>query len=152
MHALAVAAILALVSALAPAPARAELEPWDQEKVTALATQLAPAVREARRAVQRDPASPDRSNPGMRRYLDAVRRVETSSGRLATALQNGQGREQTQRTAELLRQHVRDAELRGAQVPTSRRSEVKIEPVKVLLDQLAPFWFEEPRQLAPPPA
>ncbi len=121
----------------------AELQPWDQEKVTGLATRLASAATEARRAARRDPSVATARDPRTRRFLDAMRRLERTTQQLATALQNGRGREETESIAIRIRGLVRDARQAAVGIPKSLQTQADIAPAEALLQQLAPFYFRE---------
>ena len=118
-----------------------ELAPWDQEEVTALAVQLASAVSDARDAVRRDPVIVGSRDARVLRYLDSVRRVETATLQLATALEKGQGREETRDTAARVRRLVRDARQHGSGLPQSVQTRDRIAPAAELMERLAPYYF-----------
>ncbi|MGI9590794.1 MAG: hypothetical protein ACR2P8_05460 [Myxococcota bacterium] len=129
--------------ACASAAPQGDLKPWDQEQVTLLAVNLASAATDARNAARRDPnvaASRDRR---VLRYLDALRRVETGTIQLATALQSGQGREQTEPIATRVRGFVRDARQHGFALPQTIQTRDAIAPAEKLLEELAPYWFPQ---------
>ena len=137
--------LLASLVALACASSapQGDLEPWDQERVTLLAVNLASAASDARNAARRDPNVVGSRDRRVLRYLDALRRVETATRQLATALQNGQGREATESIAVRVRGAVRDARQHGFALPQTVQTKDAIAPAAELLEQLAPYWFPQ---------
>ena len=119
------------------------------DKTDALATQLAQAVRDARRAARRDPSIVGSRERRVLRYLDALRRLETATGQLASALERGRGREDTESIAIRVRGFVRDAEQHGSGLPQSIQTKEQIAPARALLEQLAPFYFAGPAGSSP---
>ncbi len=142
-----------LCTVLAGEAPAGELRPWDQAEATDIATRMATAISEARRAARRDPSVATTRDRRTRRFLDAIRRLETAAMQLATALQNGQGREQTESIALRVRQFLRNAEQAAVGIPKTLQTQADIAPALTLLEQLAPFYFptDAPPATADPP-
>ncbi len=81
-----------------PAPADLKLAKWNQERVTAIATDLAKAVEQLRKAVRDSPVGKtvgSGQENAMLRMNDRLRLLRTETRYLASELQNGVGREGT---------------------------------------------------------
>ena len=135
--------LASLACAGSGSPPAEDLAPWDQEEATALAVQLASAASDARTAARQQPGLVGSSEPRVVRYLDALRRFETATRQLATALQNGQGREETRPIAVRVRRLARDARQHGSGLPQTLRTVGAIAPAENLLRDLSRFYFPE---------
>ncbi|MDJ0848202.1 MAG: hypothetical protein QNK04_07490 [Myxococcota bacterium] len=122
------------------APAQ-ELQPWDQEAVTGIATRMSAAITEARRAARRDPSVADTRDRRTLRFLESIRRLETAAKQLAAALQEGQGREQTESIALRVRKFLRNAEQAAVGIPKTLQTAASVAPALELLAQIAPYYF-----------
>jgi hypothetical protein len=140
-HFFAVAALLAI--GLAPGAAFADLEPWNQEEVTALAKALHVAVKDVRQSLRREPAEglagPARAR---QRMLEILKVLEKSCGQLAARLEGGDGREETLNIAKKIRSLVRDAETEGRKFMTTQQTDERVAPAEQALDGLTPYYFE----------
>lgn len=137
---------LALAAAVLLSTTAGALEAWDQEKVTALANELATAVREAKNATRKDVYLRDTvrmGDPVIVSYQESIDGIDKSARQLARRLGEGEGREQTLNIAKKIRSLVRDAETAGAKIMKTAWTEEKLQPAEDLLDQLAPYYFDE---------
>jgi hypothetical protein len=146
-------AALAVASAVAvpgAAGAAAQLA-WDQAKVTEIAQELPKAASDLRAALRKEPAPTAGSVGGRRAYYqltDTVRRIERESKQLATALESGQGHDQTLPVMQNLSMLVRDARTQARRI---FRTESLMKPIaagRAILDRLAPYYDMKP---LPPP-
>ncbi len=131
---------------IAPSVATAELLPWDQEKVTAIAAELTPATGALRQSLRQKPP-PTLGQTGRRafwRLRDQLRSIETTSRRLHNALLAGEGREETFPIYRRMIVTVRDAARELNRVPTVKPVEENVETVAFMLKRLRPFFEENP--------
>ena len=126
--------------------ASAELTPWNQEQVTAIAGKLVEATSDLRTTLRQQPP-PTLGQPGKRAFhqlRDDVSSIHATAGRLQTALGEGATRDETLPTYRRMISSVRSAsdELRRIQLgePVSG----KIEAAAAVLRELRPFYEEEP--------
>ena len=137
----AVAALVAI--GLAPGAAFADLEPWNQEEVTALAKALHVAVKEVRQSMRREPVEnvvgPAKARQQM---LETLKVLEKSCGQLAGRLEAGAGHEETLNIAKKIRSLVRDAETHGRKLMTTQQTDARVAPAEQALAGLAPYYFE----------
>ena len=134
---------LMLFAAIPTSRAEEERLPWDQERVSALARQLAGALAEVRVAARRDPAlfNGIRSrNPTHVRLMDSLRRLETSSRQLASSLEAGGGFDETLPIAKRIATRLRDARVAASGLTTTRWTQERVEPAMALVRQIEPFY------------
>ena len=140
-------ASLALALSLIAAPvATAELQPWNQEKVTAIAGELQPATRALRESLRRQPP-PTLGQAGKRafwRLRDQLRSIESTSRRLHNALLAGEGHEESFPIYRRMITLVRDAARELNRIPTQKPVEEHIETVAGVLKRLRPFYEKDP--------
>ena len=131
---------------IAPSVATAELQPWDQEKVTEIAAELPPATRALRESLRQKPplAMSQASRRAFWRLRDQLRSIETTSRRLHNALLAGEGREETFPIYRRMIVTVRDAARELNRVPTVKPVEENVETVAFMLKRLRPFFEENP--------
>ena len=134
------------ISLIAASVATAELLPWDQEKVTAIAAELAPATRALRESLRRQPP-PTLGQAGKRafwRLRDQLRSIDSTSRRLHNALLAGEGHEETFSIYRRLITTARGAARELNRMPILKPVEAHIETVAGLLKRLRPFYEEDP--------
>jgi hypothetical protein len=137
-----VAAVLAAL-ALAPRAALAELEPWDQERVTALAQALHVAVKDVRQAVRREPVEGiGGPRKAKEQLLETLRVLEMSANQLAKNLGEGGGQAETLPIAQKIRTLVRDARMYASRFMTTAAMQERIGPAQRALNDLGPYYFE----------
>ncbi|MCG8591602.1 MAG: hypothetical protein MJE66_20080 [Proteobacteria bacterium] len=134
---------LALFAALALLPvstAWAEAN-WNQERVTAIAVELAQSVKELRANARKNPDAPI---GGPRRAQHAAREdlrlMENSSKHLVAQLEKGDGREETRAIYKRLQSLRRDAEENGRKARIPDDTLGKITATQDLLRRLAPYY------------
>ncbi len=126
--------------------ATAELLPWDQEKVTAIAAELPPATRALRESLRRQPprTSGQAGRRAFWRLRDQLRSIEATSRRLHNALVAGEGREETFPIYRRMITTVRDAARELNRTPTVKPVEEHIETVAGVVKRLRPFYEKAP--------
>ena len=137
-----------LAFALLAAPVAAEhheqaAPEWDQEKVTALARQLAESAQKLQREMARHKTQAQVGSGqarAMLQFRDNVRVARDVSRSLANALGNGQNREQTTSTYRRLMTLVRDARETGRRLFIQEPALGHIADANAALDGLAPFY------------
>ena len=130
---------------LVPGTAVADLQAWDQEAVSALASDLAGAIKAVRGAARNEPTLRDRSNTTGRsaeQYLDNLRQLETATRRLATRLGNGEDREQTLNVARRIGTLLRNAQENGRRLMLTQPSFDEIDKAVAVIRQLSPFYTD----------
>ena len=138
-------AVSALALALLAASAAAELAPWDQARVTALAAQLVPAASELYDAFYKQPPPPStpRSRRDYERLKREIRHIRTQARGLAADLERGEGREQTLAPYQSLMTSVRWARERARSVFTTKDVEERAAALGRILGELAPYYDSE---------
>jgi hypothetical protein len=146
MTTFALGAAFALALAAVPLAARAELAKWDQQRVTAIAVELAEAVSKASLEVDKQKGS--RVDVGKERayyeFREDMRLAKNTSRHLSRELEGGQGREETYPTFRRLKTLRNDAaeNARRADMPDS--TVASITAAGELLLRLRPYYEEEP--------
>ncbi len=116
---------------------------WDQERVTALAQQLADAVKDLRFTVR---GSPDQPVGGQRRAQYAAREdlrlLQSQTRRLAALLDQGEAKDETFSVFRRIEQIRRSAEDNGARAMISEAIMEKIGAARKILSELEPFYAE----------
>jgi hypothetical protein len=135
----------------APAPALAELAPWDQAKVRGLAEQLEDATKSLYDTFYKQPTPGAASGQAQdyRRLKQEVRRVRLEASELASALGKGEGREDTMPIYETLMVKVRDARELAGRVFTTQDVQQRASTVRQLLNQLSPYYDPDAVPLQP---
>jgi hypothetical protein len=130
--------------ALFPARAISEDVAWDQARVTALAGQLSEQVKALRSATRKEPQVISASNASKQRatslYLDTLKKLDRTSGKLARQLTAGEDREQTVGTARRIDSLLRDARDQGRKLYTTDWTTQHIEPLASVVAELRTFY------------
>lgn len=142
--------VCALVTGLS-ATARAELAAWDQAKVTALAKQLEEGSKALYDTFYKQPPPNIGSGHSQdyRRLKQEVRRVKSEARELASALEKGEGREDTQPIYDQLMEIVRSARDNARRVFTTQDVQARASEVRQTLNQLAPYYDPDAAPLQP---
>lgn len=141
-------AVALSIAVLGAASARAEDQPermpvkWDQARVTQYAKELNAAVTDALKQVRKSPTQTAVSQRQVWYDMkESLRLLENSTGRLQTALQKGEGAEETRATFDRIELLRKDAE------ETGRKSMIP-DPVLAALvkagaihNQMRPYYF-----------
>jgi leucyl-tRNA synthetase len=138
--ALGAAALLGLASP----SATAESATWDQAKVTAIAKELADAVKDLKDVVRQNP---DQVSGPQRRAQYAAREdlrlLSNTTRHLAMELERGEGREATLPVYRRVQTLRRDAEEDGRKAMIQTSTMEKIAVAEEILARLAPYYAEE---------
>ena len=154
-RAVGLALLLPLFGSSAHAQAAA---PWDQKQVTAIAVQLERALRDLRVTVRRNPQVSATTLQRRTQFeaRESLRFLVTTSQRLASQLQAGEGLDATLPTFRRLMMFRRDAERAGRRANIQAPTLERIVAAQTLIDQLMPFYGqavteEEAAEKAPTP-
>jgi hypothetical protein len=136
--------IAAAALLLAPATAAADLQTWDQEKVSALASELAEAIKAVRGAALNEPTLRGGGTGGRasQQYLDSLKQLERSTAKLATRLGEGEDREQSLNVARRIGTLLRDAQESGRRLMLTQSSFDEIDRAVAVIQQLSPFYTD----------
>jgi hypothetical protein len=135
---------LALAAALLLAPALASAQAqWDQEKVTAIAEELAASLKDLRITLRTEPDQPPgRMHVAQYAAREDVRLLVNTTQRLAAALKEGEGQLETlpiyRRIVDIRRDAEENAKRGDAPAPTRER----IEKSREILARLAPYYTD----------
>lgn len=134
-----------------PATADAELIPWDQTKVTALAQQLEQKSTALYDTFYKQPVPSIGSGHSQdyRRLKQEVRRIRSEARELASALEKGESREDTLPIYEQLMEIVRSARDNARRVFTTQDVQARAGEVRQTLNQLAPYYDPDAVPLQP---
>ena len=141
-----VSLLVGIALMLTAALANAELKPWDQENVTALAGELHRKTKDMRAAVRRVPP-PTLGQPGQRafhRLRDELGAIEATARRLHKALADGATREESFPTYRRLIRAVRNASEEVPRLGGGRDAAPKLASAAEVLRQLRQYYEEEP--------
>jgi hypothetical protein len=112
--------------------------------VTALAGQLSEQVKALRSATRKEPQVISASNASKQRatslYLDTLKKLDRTSGKLARQLTAGEDREQTVGTARRIDSLLRDARDQGRKLYTTDWTTQHIEPLASVVAELRTFY------------
>ena len=147
----AAAAAAWVLFALAPGAARAELEPWEQAKVTELAKQLAVATAELSRSFRLQPP-PQLGSPQRLTFFridQEVRHLRRESSSLARALERGADRDQAQGSYESLMETVRRTRDKARRLFTTAEIAERADAALAILNQLRPYFEADAQPLEP---
>jgi hypothetical protein len=136
--------ITAAVLLFAPASAVADLQAWDQEKVSALAAELAEAIKAVRGAALNEPSLRGGGTSGRasQQYLDNLKQLERSTAKLATRLGEGDDREQSLNVARRVGTLLRDTQESGRRLMLTQSSFDEIDRAVAVIHQLSPFYTD----------
>ena len=140
------ASLLSMVALLFTATlASAELTPWNQEQVTAIAAELLEATTDLRDTLRRQPP-PTLGQPGKRAFhqlRDDVTSIQATARRLHTALGEGATRDETLPTYRRMISSVRSASDELRRIQLGEPVAGKIEATAAVLRRLRPYYEEE---------
>jgi hypothetical protein len=125
----------------------AELATWDQEKVTAIAGDLAQAAQELRDALRREPTPTIGGRPGRRAFFalrEEVHVLASASRRLHNALGEGAGLDETYPTYRRLLVTARRGERELRRVGLGEPVSGKIEATADAIRRIRPYYEAEP--------
>jgi hypothetical protein len=143
---LSAAVAAALLTAVVPALAGAELKPWDQEEVTRLAKDLSEAVSNVRQITLKDPTMKGAGQINRRaaeEYLDTLKALETACEQILRKLEAGEDLEKTMGVARKIGMLLRDAQTNGRKLMISQPESEAIEVAIAALDKISPYYSEE---------
>jgi hypothetical protein len=131
--------------------ARAELTPWDQAKVAALAKQLETSTKDLYDTFYKQPVPQAGSGQGQdyRRLKQEVRRLQSEARELSNALAKREGREDTLPIYEHLMEVVRSVRDSSRRVFTTADVQSRASATRQLLNQLAPYYDPDAAPLEP---
>ena len=141
------------VSLLAPS-AKGELAAWDQAKVTTLAKDLATATDALYETFMQQPPPPNPGSTQSESYYRLEHRVwmlRTEARVLVKSLEDGDAREQTELTYEMLMSHARSARYEAQSVFVAKDVGERAAAVRGVLNQLGPYYDPDFRTLSPDP-
>ena len=127
----------AAVLTLAPPPTLAAQQPWDQQKVTEIASQLAEAVSGVYNEFRMQPEASIASMQASARYRlqDELRLLENETRELARQLKSGEGLDATQPIYERIGVVARDAR-------ENARKQLTVEPIQRRVDRAEELWAQ----------
>ena len=132
-----------LAACLLAAPARASAEPvaWNQERVAAIASELAQALERLKASAERDAEQPsvvqERRRQGV---LADLRRLGSLSADLAARLKAGQGWRETSGIYQEIQTVRRQAREAGRELLTPDSTAADIVAARGMLERLAPYY------------
>jgi len=143
-------AIVFGVALLAPA-AGAELAAWDAAKVGDIAKQLVPATQALYDTFykQLPPMGGSGQTRDFSRLKLVIRHLKSEAQELSSALERGEGHDETFPIYESLMQDVRDAQEIGARIFATEDLKQKASVARGLLNQLGPHYDPEFETLVP---
>jgi hypothetical protein len=123
------------------ANARAEVTPWDQAKVTALAQQLEIATNELNETFRRQPVNPgSMQSRAFYRLRHEIRNLRRESRSLARSLQNGAGHDETLPSFTSMMQTVAAARDEAPRVFSSADVAQRADATLEILKQISPYY------------
>ena len=127
----------AAVLTLTPTPTLAVQQPWDQQKVTQIASQLAEAVSGVYDEFRMQPAITIASMQANARYKlqDELRLLESETRELARQLKSGEGLDATQPIYDRIGGVAREAR-------EYARKQLVVEPVQKRVDRAEELWAQ----------
>jgi hypothetical protein len=123
----------------------AELQAWNQEEASALASELADAIKAVRAAALKEPSLRGAGNTTGRasqQFLDTLKKLESATRKLATRLGDGENREQTLNMARRIGTLLRDAQESGRRLMLTKPSFDAIDAAVAVIHRLSPFYSE----------
>lgn len=131
----------------------AEPVAWNQQAVTAIAANLAKSVMDVHCEVKKDPSA-GLGSPTRRAQYQAredLKFLVSVSRRLASQLAAGEDKDATLPTFSRLQMIRRDAEEAGRKAHIPPPELEKVASARALLDQLAPYYEDDPPAASQPP-
>ena len=127
----------AAVLTLTPLPTLAAQQPWDQQKVTEIASQLAEAVSGEYNEYRMQPEASIASMQACARYRlqDELRLLENETRERARQLKSGEGLDATQPIYERIGAMARDAR-------ENARRQLTVEPIQKRVDRAEELWAQ----------
>lgn len=132
-------------------PAGADLAKWDQAKVTTLAKQLADASQALNDTFYKQPP-PGAGSMQSRAYQQLrqkIRVIRMEAGAFSSSLAKGEGYEETLPSYESLMEMVRAARRDAQQVFSTADVQEKATAVRLVLNQISPYYDPDAVPLAP---
>jgi len=129
--------LAAAALALTPTPILAAQQPWDQQKVTQIASELAEAVSGVRDEFRKQPPPTIASLHSNAHYRlqDELRLLESETRELMRQLKSGEGLDATQPIYDRIGSLARDARENG-------RKQLVAEPVQKRIDRAEELWAQ----------
>jgi hypothetical protein len=147
---------LLMLAALFLAPsARGDLAAWDQAKVIGFAKDLARATDALHETFMQQPPPPNPGSTQSESYYRLKHRVwmlRMEARVLLKSLEEGNAREQTELTYEMLMSHARSARYEASIVFVAKDVGERAAAVRGALNQLGPYYDPDFRTLAPDPS
>ncbi len=131
-----------LTATMAAGPVQAQPATWDQERVTALGEELRKAVSGVRSGFRNQPPAGIGSGQARSFYAiqDKLRVIESESRAFASALEKGQGHDQTVHMYERIQMLRRDAAEIARRLMLTEPVLDKIAAARDVLIRLAPYY------------
>mgnify|MGYP006158767181 CR=1 FL=1 len=127
---------------------------WDSDRVSELANELAQQVKSMRAAARMDPLVISAGTPAKQRttqlFLDALKKLERTTAKLARQLANEETRQQTAGTARRLASLLKDATEQGRKLNSSQWTSQYADPALALASQLQDFYQDNPDSTSTP--
>ena len=144
-------AALALSLVALAAPADAEVQPWDQAKVTELGKQLETTTDELWNTFRRQP-SPTLGTGQSNSYFrlqQQLRQLRNEARALSRSLQRGAGHGETLPSFESMMQTIRIAQDNARRVFSTAEVRDRATAAREVLNQMTPFYQADPTVLEP---
>jgi hypothetical protein len=143
--ALVAAWLIGLPAASGAAETTPAAKPWDAARLEDLSGRLADAVQAVREAFRREPAYTQPQNRRAAKDMDhTLRLLGTSSRQLASRIQAGGGRAETEPIARKIGSLLNDAQVDGRKLMTTQWMDEKARPAKELINEIAPYYGSGP--------
>ena len=119
---------------------------WDSDRVSELADELTQQIKAMRAAARMDPQAISAGTPAKQRtthlFLDALKKLERATAKLARQLANEETRQQTAGTARRVDSLLKDATEQGRKLNPSQWTSQYAAPALALASQLRAFYQE----------
>ena len=138
--------VLAAALALTPTPILAAQNPWDQQKVTQIASQLVEAVSGVRDEFRKQPPDTIASMHSNARYRlqDELRLLESETQEFMRQLKSGEGLEATQPIYDRIGSIARDARENARKQLVTDPVQKRVDHAEELWAQLTPYYTNRP--------
>jgi hypothetical protein len=143
-------AIIGILTLAGTAPAL-DVETWDQERVTDVATQFETVVDQLFRAARLETWEPMQRKNAIYLIVQDLRALRRHSTRLAAQLREGQGRDETLPLFERIERVVRDIRAKRGMAPILQGKEAEIDAARGKLEELSAFYGRTLPPVAAPP-